>query len=376
MKKALFLTAGFVTLAAMNPRPLNSQTEAIDLKALAKKARPAVLLLVVSDRTATEIATGTGFIVSSDGKLLTNHHVIENAASVLAKAENGALFAVEGLLADDPTNDLVVLKLAARDLPFLPLNAKDKVDVGTRVAVIGSPLGLEGSLSEGIISALRDFAGAPKMLQMTAAISPGSSGSPVLNIRGEVIGVASSQMRGGQLLNLAVPVECATKLMAAAQTSGKPKPLKQPNGLYVLPEDYFSSIKAAQSLKGLRAVRVKVFAVGDLLSSQIRTDVEIRLQKAGLMIDQNADALFVVNSFMDDIDPSGQVRGKCGVLRAALYDLVILKRTPTVELPATTWRSFDALFHGPPDTVETQARQHAADATDEFVNEFLKQNHS
>jgi len=81
-------------LAAIQPTTILAETETIDLKALAKKARPSVLLLVVSDASGKEIATGTGFIVSSDGKLITNHHVIEGAASMVAKAENGGLLCV------------------------------------------------------------------------------------------------------------------------------------------------------------------------------------------------------------------------------------------------------------------------------------------
>src|SRR5712671_6185512 len=84
---------------------VRAEMETIDLKALAKKARPAVLLLVISDAAGKEIATGTGFLVSSDGKLITNHHVIESAASAVAKAENGGLFPFEGVLADDAKND-------------------------------------------------------------------------------------------------------------------------------------------------------------------------------------------------------------------------------------------------------------------------------
>lgn len=174
MKIAPLLFAG-IALFVVSLNTAFTQTESIDLRALAKKARPAVLLLAVSDETGTEVATGTGFLVSNDGKLITNHHVVKNASAGLAKAENGGLFPIEGILADDPTNDLVLLKIAAKDLPFLQLNDKAKVEVGARVAVIGSPLGLEGTLSEGIVSALRDGAGEVKLFQMTAAISPGSS---------------------------------------------------------------------------------------------------------------------------------------------------------------------------------------------------------
>ena len=206
---------------------VRAEPEAIDLKALAKKARPAVMLLVVSDAAGKEIATGTGFLVSSDGKLITNHHVIENAASASAKAENGGLFPIEGVLVDDPKNDLVVLKLKGKDLPFLPLGKDEKVEVGTRIAVIGSPLGLEGTLSEGIVSAVRDLMGEMRLLQITANISPGSSGSPVLSAKGDVVGVATALLPGGQALNFAVPIECATLLLAKAQSHGKLQPLGQ-----------------------------------------------------------------------------------------------------------------------------------------------------
>ncbi|MBM3862307.1 MAG: hypothetical protein FJ395_22010 [Verrucomicrobia bacterium] len=115
MKALGTLIAGIALLAANQPATVCAQTEIIDLKALAKKARPAVMLLVVSDANGKEIATGTGFLVSSDGKLITNFHVIEKAASAVAKAENGGLFPVEGVLASDPKNDLVLLKIKGKD---------------------------------------------------------------------------------------------------------------------------------------------------------------------------------------------------------------------------------------------------------------------
>jgi len=218
----LFLSFASATLVS-----IRAETESIDLKALAKKARPAVMLLVVSDANGKEIATGTGFLVSSDGKLITNHHVIEGATSAVAKSENGGLFPIDGVLADDPTNDLVLLKLKGRDLPFLTLDNSGTVEVGTRIAIIGSPLGLEGTLSEGIVSALRKLKGDVNVLQITAAISPGSSGSPVINANGYVVGIASSLLGGGQALNFAVPVVCANRLSANVKPVDIPKPLDQ-----------------------------------------------------------------------------------------------------------------------------------------------------
>jgi len=209
------LTSIALSLIAIAPsNNSHAETESIDLKALAKKARPAVMLLVVSDASGKEIATGTGFLISSDGKLITNHHVIEKGATALAKAENGGTFAVVGVLADDATQDVVLLRIEAKSILSLELGSSEGVEPGARIAVIGSPLGLEGSLSEGIVSAVRELPDKSRVLQITAAVSPGSSGSPVLNAKGEVIGVASAQVVEGQSLNFAVPVEVVKDLLS------------------------------------------------------------------------------------------------------------------------------------------------------------------
>ncbi|MGD0060114.1 MAG: trypsin-like peptidase domain-containing protein [Verrucomicrobiia bacterium] len=135
MKRTVTPFLSFLSLLPVLVRPASvfAEAEAIGLKTLARKARPAVMSLVVSDSSGKEIATGTGFLVSGDGKLITNHHVIENAASVVAKAENGGLFPVEGVLASDAKNDLVLLKLKGKDLPFLTLGSSDNIEVGTRI---------------------------------------------------------------------------------------------------------------------------------------------------------------------------------------------------------------------------------------------------
>src|SRR5438034_7848532 len=111
-----FLILGLACLGS-----LPAQTAPLDLTSLAKKTRPAVLLLVVTDSGGKEISMGTGFLVSPDGKLITNYHVIKDGAGVTAKAENGAFYVVEGVLAADAENDLAVLKLRGKDFPALTL---------------------------------------------------------------------------------------------------------------------------------------------------------------------------------------------------------------------------------------------------------------
>ncbi len=193
-------------------------TEIPDLRALAKQARPAVYLLAIQDEDGEVKGSGTGFLVSPDGLLVTNHHVVRDAKHIVAKAENGGLFPVLRVVAADPANDLALLQLEAKGLPFLPISPPNSAEAGTRIAVIGSPLGLEGTLTEGIVSARRNLPGKKReVLQISAAISQGSSGSPVLDAQGRVVGVASFLLAEGQSLYFATPSE---KLQALLRRSG------------------------------------------------------------------------------------------------------------------------------------------------------------
>ena len=182
-----------------------SQKTQVGLTAIAKMATPSVYLLTVYDENNKAIRTATGFIITNDGMLCTNHHVIIGAKRIDAKAFNGGIFNVIGVLADDPENDLALLKIDGNSFKPLLLEKKQIIEVGQRILVIGSPRGLQGTLTDGIISAIRDINGKTgRTIQMTAAISPGSSGSPVLNLNGKVIGIATSQIQNGQTLNFAM----------------------------------------------------------------------------------------------------------------------------------------------------------------------------
>ena len=200
--------------------------EVPDLRALAKQARPAVYLLVIQDEDGEVKGSGTGFLISADGLLVTNHHVVAGAKQILAKAENGGLFPVVRVLAEDPANDLALLQVEGKDLSCLSLAPPGSAEAGTRIAVIGSPLGLEGTLTEGIVSARRKLPGQKReVLQISAAISQGSSGSPVLDAQGRVVGVASFLLAEGQSLHFATPAE---KLQPLIRKAGHSVPSPTP----------------------------------------------------------------------------------------------------------------------------------------------------
>lgn len=187
-----------------------------------KRSSDAVVLIVISNSAGEETALGSGFLVSGDGEIVTNYHVIKEAHSAIVKLSNGSFFPVSGVLATDSDKDLAVIKVKGRDLPFLRLGETDKVHVGDHVIAIGSPLGLEQTVSDGIVSALRDVA-SNQWIQTTAPVSHGNSGGPLLDMNDHVIGVITwgVNLQLGQNLNFAVPSSEVTNLLIAARQ--KPK---------------------------------------------------------------------------------------------------------------------------------------------------------
>ena len=192
---------------------------------IAEKALAATVSLEMYDRNGTLLGRGSGFFVRSN-LIATNYHVIEGAARGTVKLVDGfRTYTIEGITARDKTNDLALLKVTIQGIKPLPLGNSDTVRIGETVYVAGNPLGLEGTVSDGIISSRRD-SDTQERLQMTAPISPGSSGGPVLNGRGEVIGVSVSVYRGieAQNLNFAIP---SNYLKALLTRSGIVKPFSQ-----------------------------------------------------------------------------------------------------------------------------------------------------
>ncbi|HQV16303.1 MAG TPA: Do family serine endopeptidase [Denitromonas sp.] len=169
---------------------------------------------------------GSGFIVSPDGVILTNAHVVADADTVTVKLTDKREFAAK-VVGVDKTSDLAVLKIDAKNLPTLPLAAPDSTRVGQWVLAIGSPFGFENSVTAGIVSAksrsLPDEGYVP-FLQTDVAINPGNSGGPLLNLKGEVVGINSqiySRSGGYQGLSFAIPIEVANQVKDQLLATGK-----------------------------------------------------------------------------------------------------------------------------------------------------------
>jgi len=188
------------------------------LKDIIKQVMPATVLVMTYDASEQILFQGSGFFVSEKGEVITNYHVMSGANSAVVKLPDGSIYKATDILAEDITSDLIKLKVdtGGNKVQCLPLY-KTLVEVGEKVVVIGSPQGLESTVSDGIVSAVRDVEGFGSIIQITAPISPGSSGSAVVNMKGEVVGVASAQMLEGQNLNFVVPAMKITELKEKKQ---------------------------------------------------------------------------------------------------------------------------------------------------------------
>jgi serine protease Do len=176
-------------------------------------------------RGAPVSGAGSGFIVSPDGVILTNAHVVHGADEVTVKLQDRREFRAK-VVGTDPRTDVAVLKIDAKNLPVVPMGQSRSLLVGEWVLAIGSPYGLESTVTAGVVSAtgrsLQD--GVVPFIQTDVAVNPGNSGGPLFNTRGEVVGINSqiySQTGGYQGLSFAIPIDVAVKIKDQIMATGK-----------------------------------------------------------------------------------------------------------------------------------------------------------
>jgi hypothetical protein len=240
--------------------------EAASLEELAARVTPAVALInVQTDRAPRQ---GSGFLVSPDGRILTNYHVIRDARSARVKLASGDVYEEVQVLSTDPRRDIAILQIAGFDLPYLELGNSDSVRVGAPVVLIGSPLGLENTVSTGIVSGRRHEPEGYQLLQVSAPASRGSSGGAVLGSHGRVVGIVTSQIDVGQNLNFAVPINYARGLLS--HLGGQPVAVLRP-------VDLTSSASSATPVEDRRDVVNSGLSYGldDFVGYTIQTEVRL-----------------------------------------------------------------------------------------------------
>ncbi|MBD2495297.1 HhoA/HhoB/HtrA family serine endopeptidase [Nostoc sp. FACHB-280] len=178
-------------------------------------------------RQRVERGSGSGFIISSSGQILTNSHVVDGADKVTVTLKDGRTFDGQ-VLGEDQVTDVAVIKIDANNLPTVSLGNSDVLQPGEAVIAIGNPLGLNNTVTSGIISATdrssSDIGASDKRvdyLQTDAAINPGNSGGPLLNARGQVIGMNTAILRGAQGLGFAIPINTVQKISQELITKGR-----------------------------------------------------------------------------------------------------------------------------------------------------------
>src|SRR6266550_3714654 len=213
MYKRIFPRLFPVALLILSVHSVHSQD---NLPELVKRVKPAVVAITTYDATGESLMTGSGFFLRP-GQVVTNLHVIRGAyrAEIKTLDGKGRVYPIAGTVAIDEEGDLALLSV---DMPAERARSSELAtalpDEGEKIFVIGNPLKLEGSVSDGIVSAVREVPNVGRIIQITAPISHGNSGSPVFNLEGKVVGVVTVKVTNGQNINLAIAADRVRQLRA------------------------------------------------------------------------------------------------------------------------------------------------------------------
>ena len=185
---------------------------------IVEKIGPAVVMVLSESSDLGPTGQGSGVLINDLSTIITNVHVVEGSKKVKIIFPDGQEFLVKGYISADENRDLVTIRLPdkVKEVSPVALDLTASIKIGQEVVAIGNPQGLVNTVSEGIISGVREFEPGTKILQTTAALSPGSSGGGLFSRTGKLLGVTSFLRRNGQNLNFAYPVEYAIPLLQGA----------------------------------------------------------------------------------------------------------------------------------------------------------------
>lgn len=206
MKKQIFLNVFIIVISLIVFSESTHSASLENLPELVKSIKKSVVSISTFDRDSKPVAIGTGFFVNKKGEIVTNRHVMYGSSIAHVETSGGKVYQIEKVISEDIENDLIKLSVNVPQAMVNPVRISTSLPVvGEKVIVIGSPLGLEQTVSDGIVSAIRELPKFGKIIQLTSPVSSGSSGSPVVDMKGMVVGVATFQSIVGQNLNFAIP---------------------------------------------------------------------------------------------------------------------------------------------------------------------------
>jgi tetratricopeptide (TPR) repeat protein len=218
MRKWHWIIFGFGFLFSMVPSSSGMEQESLPV--LVKRVEPSIVAILTYNQEGKILGQGSGFFVNAGGDVVTNYHVLHGAVRAEIRTTDGKEYPVKLVLAEDRKGDLIQVSVDIPKEAVHPLSVMSALpEVGERIIVVGTPLGLEKTVSDGIVSAIREVPKMGKIIQITAPISQGSSGSPVINMKGEVVGVVSFFVMLGQNLNFTIPGERVAELNAGVGIS-------------------------------------------------------------------------------------------------------------------------------------------------------------
>jgi serine protease Do len=356
-----FASTSFIFGSSETTARTNNKTEEIrqlpkkevvnDFRAVAKKAIPAVVAIKVSGkrknqffgedenpfgdndffnffmqprrnsgRQQTVSGQASGAIVRQDGYILTNSHVVHGMDSITIQMTDGREFPAK-VIGDDPNTDLALIKIEAKDIPFLSLGNSDDVEVGQPVAAIGNPFGLQGTLTTGVVSAKSrnnlDLVHNEDFIQTDAAINQGNSGGPLITLDGEIIGInsaiATNSSSSYMGIGFAIPSNIAKHVMDEILSDGKVN--RGYMGVTLQPIDY----NLAQSF-GMQRVE------GALINSVLKNSPA---EKAGLQVED-----IIVKYNGRTVDNAATLRNAINMMKPGTkVNLTILRKEKLMDIP-------------------------------------------
>jgi S1-C subfamily serine protease len=221
---------------------------------IVQRVAPAVVTITGKADGGTVI--GSGFVVDRTGKIATSLHVIASLKDIRVTLANGDVYDSARIKAIDERRDLAIVQIAGFDMPACPVGNSNEIKQGESVLLIGASNGLSNSVTSGIISAIRDVPNGFKVIQTDAAANPGSNGGPLLNARGEAIGVLGFKLRGAEGQNFAIPINYVRGLLQTADLDLDLEGLRKRAAVQIESPE---SAAGAETLKTVRSIFVETF---------------------------------------------------------------------------------------------------------------------